>query len=296
MTGPFKSGFVAMIGKPNVGKSTLLNALVEEKISIVSKKPETTRDKILGIRHLPQAQVCFVDTPGILRPTLLLTRQMVRRAKESLQDADVVVVVVQAFGLDGEDERVFLLLPKEGKIPVLLAINKVDSVKKERILPLIERSQKDYPFQEIIPISAKTGDQVDLLLKKIVEYLPQGVQYYPQDVTTDRPPEFKVRELIRERILELTREEVPYCVAVALEEMQERREDLLYLRGTIFVERDSQKGILIGEEGQMLKRIGERSRRDLETLLKKKVFLDLWVKVLRNWRRDPEALRRLGYL
>ena len=296
MIADFRSGFVAIVGKPNVGKSTLLNALVGEKIAIVSNKPETTRDKIIGIRHLPGAQICFVDTPGIFRPTLLLTKQMVRQATESLSETDLVVVVVQAFGLEEEDERVFQLLPKKTKTPVLLVINKVDCVKKERLLPMIERSQKNYPFREIIPISAKTYDQVDLLLKKIVEYLPQGVAYYPQEMTTDRDTGFAVRELIREKILEVTREEVPYSVAIVLEEMEERRADLLYLRATIFVERESQKGILIGEKGEMLKRIGARARRDLEEHVKRKVFLDLWVKVLRNWRKDPEALRRLGYL
>ena len=292
----FKSGFVAIVGKPNVGKSTLLNALVGEKVAIVSNKPETTRDKILGIRHLPGAQVCFVDTPGIFRPTLLLTKQMVRQAAEGLSEADLVVVVIHAFGLEEEDEKVFQLLPKKAKTPVLLAINKVDCVKKERLLPLIEKSREGYPFCETIPVSAKTHEQVDLLLKKIVEYLPQGVAYYPQEMTTDRDTGFTVRELIREKILEVTREEIPYSVAIALEEMEERRADLLYLRATIFVERESQKGILIGEKGEMLKRIGARARRDLEGHLKRKVFLDLWVKVLRNWRRDPEALRRLGYL
>ena len=296
MSEDFKSGFVAIIGKPNVGKSTLLNALVGEKIAIVSNKPETTRDNILGIRHLPGAQICFVDTPGIFRPTLLLTRQMVRRAKESLSEADLVVVVVQAFGLEQEDERVFQLLPRTGKTPVFLALNKVDGVKKEKLLPLIEKSQRAYPFREIIPISAKTNDQIDLLLRKIVEYLPQGPAYYPKEMATDRDGGFAVRELIREKILEVTREEIPYSVAIVLEQTEERQAGLLYLRAMIFVERESQKGILIGEKGEMLKRIGTRARRDLETHLQRKVFLDLWVKVLRNWRRDPEALKRLGYL
>ncbi len=296
MSDPFRSGFVAIVGKPNVGKSTLLNALVGEKISIVSSKPATTRDKILGIRHFSGGQICFVDTPGIFRPEVLLTKLMVRRATESLLEADLVVTVIQAFGLEKEDERVFQLLPKGSEIPILLAINKVDRVEKETLLPLIEKSQRAYPFREIIPISAKTGDQIDVLLKKIVDYLPQGVPYYPGETTTDRPREFVVRELIREKILEITYQEVPYSVAVLMEEMQERRENLLYLRATIFVERESQKGILIGDRGEMLKRIGQRARKDLENRLQKKVFLELWVKVLRNWRKDPEALKRLGYL
>ena len=293
---PFQSGFVAIVGKPNVGKSTLLNALVGEKVSIVSSKPETTRDKVLGIRHLPGAQICFLDTPGIFEAKVLLTRQMVRRAKESFDDADEVVVLTHAFGFDEGDTRVFRLLPPVGVKPVLLVINKVDGVRKETLLPLMETAQKAYPFREIIPLSAKTGEQVDCLLQKIVEYLPEGVPYYPPEMITDRPADFTVRELIREKIIEATRQEIPYSVAVVVEETVERPRGLLYVRGTVFVERESQKGILIGNAGEMMKRIGERARKDLETFFGRKVFLELWVKVLRQWRKDPEALRRLGYL
>ncbi|MBI4437289.1 MAG: GTPase Era [Candidatus Omnitrophica bacterium] len=294
----FRSGFVAIVGKPNVGKSTLLNALVGQKIAITSKKPETTRERILGIRNFPKGQLIFVDTPGLRRPTFLLDREMIEAAKESLTSADLILTMVDAFGFKKEDHYVFSLLPpKESKkIPVFLTINKIDCVDKKTLLPLIEEGNRLYPFQEIIPISALKGDNMAVLFEEAVKAMPKGPRYYPEEMATDHPPEFSVKELIREKILALTHQEIPYCIAVKIEEMSEREDGLMTIRATIFVERDSQKAIVIGRKGQMLKKIGTRARKELEGYFQKRVFLDLWVKVLRDWRQDREALKRLGYL
>ena len=294
----FKSGFVAIIGKPNVGKSTILNALVGKKIAITSRKPETTRERISGIRNLPDGQLIFIDTPGLRRPAFLLDRKMIEASKESLVSADLILAVVDPFGFKKEDHYVFSLLSLKDKkkIPVFLIINKIDCVDKRKLLPLIEEGNRLYPFREIIPISALKGDNMELLFQEAVEVMPTGPRYYPEEMTTDHPPEFSVRELIREKILNLTHQEIPYCIAVKIEEMSEREDGLMTIRATIFVERGSQKAIVIGRKGQMLKKIGSRSRKELEEYFQKRIFLDLWVKVLKDWRQDRESLKRLGYL
>lgn len=293
---PFKSGYVAVIGKPNVGKSAVLNYLVGEKVAIVTEKPETTRDKILGILTREDVQVVFVDTPGIHKPRNLLGKHMTRIAKESLLEVDLIVFILDiTSGITSEDKVIFNLL-KDARKPAILLINKVDLVSKSLALPLIDEASKIYEFKEIIPTSATKGDNMDVLLKKVIEYLPQGPKYFSDEQLTDKTERFLVGELIREKALELTWEEIPHSIAVLVEEFKERpKKKLIYIRATIFVERHSQKKIVIGHKGQMLKNIGEAARKNIEDFLKKRIYLDLWVKVYENWRKDPQALKMLGY-
>lgn len=292
----FKAGKVAIIGRPNVGKSTLLNALVKEKVCIVSKKPETTRDNIQGILSDKDFQIVFIDTPGMHKPKTLLGKSMVTRALSGLLEADIVLLLIDAYsGITGEDKRIFQQLPE--KINFLI-INKIDKTDKRQILPIIEEAQK-FPFTDIIPISASKKDGTDIVFKKILEYLPEGFPIFAENQLSDKNERFFVQEFIREKVLELTRQEVPYSIAVTIEEMKEKKDrsnnDLYYIRAYIYVERKSQKGIIIGKDGRMLKKIGEYSRKEIENFLQKKVFLDLWVKVYENWRKDPLALKNLGY-
>ena len=293
----FKAGKVAIIGRPNVGKSTLLNVLVKEKVCIVSEKPETTRDNIQGIISGKDFQIVFMDTPGMHKPKNLLGKTMVRRASSTFPETDLVLVIIDARrGITREDKMVFQNLPEE-KIKLLL-INKMDKIDKRMVLPIIGEAQR-FSFKEIIPISALKKDGTELVFKKILEYLPEGCLIFPEDQLSDKNERFFVQEFIREKVLGLTRQEVPHSVAVSIEEMKEkkgRKDNLIYyIRAHIYVEKDSQKSIIIGKKGQMLKKIGESSREEIENFLKKKVFLDLWVKVYENWRKDPSALKNLGY-
>mgnify|MGYP001576504083 FL=1 len=292
----FKAGKVAIIGRPNVGKSTLLNALVKEKVCIVSEKPETTRDNIQGIISDKKFQVVFVDTPGIHRPKNLLGKLMVRKAQASLMETDLNLVLIDAHsGITKEDIEIFNLMPVKLNI---LIINKIDGIDRRHILPIIEKAHK-FNFKEIIPISALKKDGTGLVFKKILEYLPEGFPFFPDDQLTDKNERFIVQELIREKTLEITYQEVPHSIAVTVEEFQEKKDrnnnDIIYIRANIYCEKESQKGIIIGDGGKMLKKIGEFSRKDIENFLQKKVFLDLWVKVYKNWRKDPFALKNLGY-
>ncbi|MDO8602852.1 MAG: GTPase Era [Candidatus Omnitrophota bacterium] len=292
----FKAGKVAIIGRPNVGKSTLLNVLVKEKVCIVSEKPETTRDNIQGIISDKEFQVVFVDTPGMHRPKNLLGKLMVRKAQASLTETDLNLVLIDAHsGITKEDIEIFNLMPVKLNI---LIINKIDGIDRRHILPIIEKARK-FNFKEILPISALKKDGIDLVFKKILEYLPEGFPFFPDDQLTDKSESFVVQELIREKTLEITYQEVPHSIAVTVEEFQEKKDrnnnDIIYIRATIYCEKESQKGIIIGDGGKMLKRIGEVSRKDIENFLQKKVFLDLWVKVYKNWRKDPFALKNLGY-
>lgn len=292
----FKSGFVAIIGRPNVGKSTILNYLVGEKVAIVTDKPETTRDKIQGILTRPDGQVIFVDTPGIHKPINLLGKRITQIAKDSLLEVDMIIFVLDVTrGITPEDKIIFGLI-EEAKKPAILVINKVDTRSKSLALPLIEESSSMYDFKEIIPTSATKGDNMDVLLRKIIAYLPEGPKYFDDDQFTDKTERFMAGEIIRQKALEWTRQEVPHSLAVLVEEFKERRRDTLYLRATIFVERQSQKKILVGRNGQMLKEIGREARKEIEGFLKKHAYLELWVKVYENWRKDPAALKMLGYL
>ena len=299
-----RCGTVAIFGRPNVGKSTLLNRFLGQKIAIVSPKPETTRDRLLGILTLPNAQLLFLDTPGIYRgPKTLLGKHQVRAAREALAEADVLLMVTEATqGLTDGDKEIIQLLPKARSVrgtetvPAFLAINKVDRAKKPLILPQIDEAKHLYPFREIFPISAAEGDNAQQLLEALVAALPEGPPLYPPDQITDRPVRTLAQELIREKALLFTHEEVPHAVAVLVEEWREgTRGAKIYIRATVYVERDSQKIILIGKEGSLLKRIGQAARKEIELLVDKPVFLDLWVKVAKNWRKDPQRLRELGY-
>ena len=290
----FRSGYVSIIGRPNVGKSTLLNSILSEKIAIVTKKPQTTRNKIIGIKTLPEAQIIFIDTPGIHRPRHKLGEAMVRTAMEALKEVDIILLMVEPREPRGGDRAIIDMLRKV-RSPVILLINKIDTVRKPEVLPLIEHFKELYYFKEIIPLSALTQDGIDLLIERICDYLPLGPMYYPGDLVTDQPERFMVSEIIREKIMNMTEEEIPHSVAVEVAEWKEREDGLISVSSNIYVEREGQKGIIIGKKGTMLKSIGSAARVDMEKLLNTKVFLELWVKVKKDWRDDKRLLHELGY-
>ena len=290
----FKSGFISIIGRPNVGKSTLLNALLGEKIAIVSSKPQTTRNRILGIVNQPGAQLVFLDTPGIHKPMHKMNEVMVKTALQTYNEVDVILMLVEATEQPGGGDRFIIETLSEVKTPVYLLINKVDLIKKEALLPLIQVYSSMYKFAEIIPVSALKND-LGGLVETILKRLPQGPKYFPDDQLTDQPERFIVSELVREKIFELTKEEIPYSTAVVIEEMKEEPE-ITRISAVIYVERDSQKGILIGKGGAMLKKIGTLARLDAEKLLGTKIFLKLLVKVKKGWREDERMLKNFGIL
>jgi len=291
----FKCGYVALMGVPNVGKSTLLNRLVGERLAITSPKPQTTRHRLLGIRNLPGAQLLFLDTPGLMAPKKALHQILVQTALAALSAADVVVWLVEPRPPDPDDQVLFPRL-RSLALPVVIAINKIDLVAKPRLLPLISAYHHLFPQAPVVPVSALLGDGLEALEKEIVHLLPGAPPLYPEDQLTDRHERFLVAELIRQRLLHHTGEEIPHALAVEVEEFDEsRRPELVRLRAVIYVEKQSQKGIVIGKQGRLLKLVGQEARADIETLLDAKVFLDLWVKVWKNWRRDPRAIQRLGY-
>ena len=293
---PFKSGFIAIIGAPNVGKSTLLNRLLGQKIAITSEKPQTTRHRILGIAHLPGAQLIFLDTPGIHRAKGPLNVRMVEVALKVLSDVDLAVFMVDASSPDNVSDKIILKSLKKKDLPSILAINKVDLVGKGSLLPLIEQWNKAYPFRSIIPISAVEGIQTDQLVTEMVALLPEGPQYYPEDSVTDVPERFIAAEMIREKVFRLTSQEIPYGVAVTVESFKERPDkDLIDVQATIHVERESQKPMIIGKGGKMLKQIGAQAREEIERMVGCKVFLKLWVRVQKKWTRDEKAIRKFGY-
>jgi GTP-binding protein Era len=290
----FKCGFIALMGFPNVGKSTLLNRLVGDKLAITSPKPQTTRRRLLGIVNRPEAQLLFLDTPGVLDPKGALNATLVAAALNALSEADVVVWLVEP-RLPAPDDQVLLPHLRRLHRPLIVAINKIDTVAKPRLLPLISAYHELFPGVPIIPLTALLGDGVAELMAEILTLLPTSPPLYPPDQETDSTERFLVAELIRERVLHHTSEEIPHSVAVQVEEFDEsRRPHLVRIRTVIFVERNSQKGILIGKQGRMLKTIGAEARGEIEALLGAKVFLELWVKVWKNWRKDPKALRALG--
>lgn len=292
----FRSGFIAIIGRPNVGKSTLLNQILKEKVAIVSDKPQTTRTKILGVKNLPGAQMVFLDTPGIHKPKYKLNERMVKTALDSLAEADVILFMVEAGESPGGGDRFIMERLKGIKKPIFLLINKVDLVKKDSILPLIAEYGKMFNFAEVFPVSALTGENVDRLVEVALKYLPEGPQYFPEGVVTDQPLNFIISEIIREKILERTREEIPYSVAVVVEEAKEDPDKgIVSIRALIYVERDSQKAIIIGKGGSMLKAVGTVARTEIERLLGSKVFLELWVKVKKDWRKDERIISEIFY-
>ncbi|MGG1557182.1 MULTISPECIES: GTPase Era [Geobacillus] len=292
----YKSGFVAIIGRPNVGKSTFLNRVIGQKIAIMSDKPQTTRNKIQGVYTDDDAQIIFIDTPGVHKPKHKLGDFMMKVALNALREVDLILFMVNAEEGFGRGEAFIIERLKEVDTPVFLVINKIDRVHPDELLPLIDRYKDLYPFAEIVPISALEGNNVDRLLEQIKERLPEGPQYYPPDQITDHPEQFIIAELIREKALHLTREEVPHSIAVVVERI-ERREGspTVYISAVIVVERDSQKGIIIGKQGRMLKEIGQRARADIEALLGSRVFLELWVKVQKDWRNRMAQLRDFGF-
>lgn len=289
-----RSGFVAVVGVPNVGKSTLMNYYLGQKIAIVSPRPQTTRQQLLGILTRPDAQVIFVDTPGIHQPQNKLGEFMVEAARRAILDADVVLWVVDLSALPSSQEQEIAAWVA-GAPQVVLALNKMDLVPPDEIPVRAETYHALLPAAEWIPISATTGEDCPRLLEAIIDDLPLGPRYFPEEQVTDQQERFIVAELIREQVLGCLYQEVPHAVAVMVEEFKERRKDLLYISATVYVERDSQKGILIGKSGQMLRTIGAAARREIEQTFETKVYLELWVKVRKNWRKDERELRRLGY-
>ncbi len=291
----FKSGFVAVVGRPNVGKSTLINALIGDKIVIVSDKAQTTRNRIICIYTDEEKQIVFMDTPGIHKPKHKLGEFMVDAAIESLKEIEAVLFVVAGNEKRGPGDNFILEQLKKVKVPVFLVINKIDTLEREDILKTIVTYQEAYPFAGIIPISAKEKDNLDEVLKVLTKVLPEGPQYFPEDMITDQPERLIITDIVREKILLKTRDEVPHAIAVDVDEMKTRDDGMTYVRATIYCERDSQKGIIIGKRGAMLREIGGEARADIERLLATKVYLDLWVKVKKDWRNKSGMLSELGY-
>lgn len=291
----FKSGFVAIVGRPNVGKSTLLNQIIGEKITITSDKAQTTRNKIQGIYTTDEEQIVFIDTPGIHKPKHQLGQFMVDSALSTLNEVDLILFMVNVSEKMGPGDRFIMERLQNVKTPVFLILNQIDKVHPDELLPIIEAYQNEMEFAEIVPVSAITGNNVEHLLGVISNYLEEGPQYYPSDQVSDHPEYFIVQELIREKVLQLTREEIPHSVAVITESMQRENDNLIEIQATIVVERSSQKGIIIGKQGSMLKEIGTRARKDIQTLLGSKIYLELWVKVADDWRDTPRDLNRFGY-
>ena len=299
----YKCGYVAIIGQPNVGKSTLLNALIGQKLAGVSSKPQMTRHRILGIKTTPEAQILFLDTPGIHKPHRSLNEYMMEVAHMVLSDADVFLFMIEPSKelgqLHSTDKEIYELLKKNGK-PVILIINKADRVAKDHLLPLLETCQKTWDIPVMIPISATQKNGLDRVETEILKYLPENPAFYPQDQASDQNDRFLVGEVIREKIMELTLEEVPYSVTIDVEDFKEPREEdvkkIFRIRASIVCEKDSQKAILIGKGGQMIKKIGAESRIELEKELGQKVFLELFVRVERDWTKDPHRLREFGYV
>jgi len=300
-TQKFKSGYVAILGRPNVGKSTLLNSLLGTKVAIVTDKPQTTRHRIIGVKHLKDAQIVFLDTPGIHKEKFELNRYMNEIAFSVIPDADVILFLIDArAGLTEADKKILQKIGEEKRkdSKVIVVINKIDGVSKEELLPLIEEISKEFPFvSDIVPISATKGTNLDRLFDLIVKYLPEGPKYYEEHMITDMPLEQFVAEIIREKIMLLTRDEIPHATTVQVVNIQpgDKNPNMLVIDADIIVERDSQKAIIIGKGGQKLKKIGKLAREELEQLLGKRVYLRLWVKVKEDWRQRADQLRSLGY-
>ena len=296
---PFRAGFVALIGRPNVGKSTIMNNILGTKLSIVSPKPQTTRMRILGVKHDKDAQIIFLDTPGVQKGKDLLTKVVMESAVGSMEEADVLVLIIEADkGWTKDDELILENYIKKLNKPTILVINKIDKMEDKRmLLPLIEESAKKYNFVEIIPMSAIKGENVDRFVETLKKYLPESPPLFPEDQITDLPLRFYIAEIIREKLFQNLRQELPYSAAVEVESIEEgqKNKNLLIINAVIYVEKENHKGIIIGRKGQMLKKIGQQAREELEHLLGKKVHLNLWVKVKPRWKEDIRLLKLLGY-
>ncbi|MGV3488028.1 MAG: GTPase Era [Tuberibacillus sp.] len=295
MSKAFKSGFVALVGRPNVGKSTLLNHIIGQKIAIMSNKPQTTRNKIQGVYTTDEAQIIFIDTPGIHKPKHKLGEYMTTIAINTFNEVDLVLFMVDAAAGKGRGDDFIIEQLKKCHSPVFLIVNKIDMVHPDELLPLIDSYRNEYPFQEVIPISARNGQNTHTMMEQIIHVLEEGPKYYPDDQVTNHPERFIISEVIREKILHLTEEEVPHSIAVMIENIETRKNGMVDVLAAIIVERDSQKGIIIGKSGRMLKEIGSRARRDIEALLGSKVYLELWVKVQKNWRDKTNILHDFGF-
>ncbi len=292
----YRSGFAGIVGRPNVGKSTLLNNLMHRKLAIISEKPQTTRNKIRCILTRDDAQIVFVDTPGFHKPKSALGERLNRAVRETFSEVDTIVFILDGTKAIGKGDLFIAAELTELDTPVVVVLNKMDRLTPDQVEAQVAVAEKLGDFSEIIPISAKTGENVHAVIERIVETLPEGPRYYPEDIFTDQPATFIVAELIREKVLQLTREEVPHSVAVVVEDIEMREEgDLADINAVIYVERDSQKGIIIGKGGRMLKEIGTRARTEIEPLLGNRVFLKLQVAVEKDWSKKPEMLKRLGY-
>ncbi|BCB04863.1 GTPase Era [Bacillus sp. KH172YL63] len=292
----YKSGFISIIGRPNVGKSTFLNRVIGQKIAIMSDKPQTTRNKVQGVYTTDDAQMIFIDTPGIHKPKHKLGDFMMKIAQNTLKEVDVILFMVNVAEGLGKGDHFIIEKLKGVKTPVFLILNKIDQIHPDELLPMIKEYNDLFPFAATVPISALEGNNVDNLLQLLKDQLPEGPQFYPADQITDHPERFIVSELIREKVLHMTREEIPHSIAVMIDKMEKKQDkDLINVIATIVVERDSQKGIVIGKQGSMLKEVGKRARLDIENLLGTKVYLELWVKVQKDWRNRASNLRDFGF-
>ena len=292
---PIKSGIVALVGPPNVGKSTLLNSLLGQKISIVSPKPQTTRNRILGILNAPEYQIVMLDTPGLHKARSPLNLEMVRIALETLSEVDVIVFIIDATAPLPKKDKAPTEYLKNSRTPAILLLNKIDLVEKSRLLPILQTYEELYPFTSLLPVSALLNDGTELLIEELLKFLPQGPRLYPEDIPTDATERFVVAEIVREKIFLLTKEEVPYSTAVSVDSFKEESDrQMVTIHATIYVEKSSQKGIIIGKKGAMLQKIGHDARMEIENLLGLKVLLKLWVKVKKNWTKDPRFLKELG--
>ena len=291
----FKSGFVAVVGRPNVGKSTLINALIDDKIVIVSDKAQTTRNRIVCVYTDEKKQIVFMDTPGIHKPKHKLGEFMVDQAVDSLREVEAVLFVVAANEKRGPGDNFVIEQLKRVNVPVFLIVNKIDTMEKQDLLEAIVSYENSYPFEAVVPISAKEKDNIEEVVNLLETHLPEGPKYFPDDMITDQPERLIISDIVREKILLQTHDEIPHAIAVDVDEMKTRDDGTTYVRATIYVERDSQKGIIIGKQGAMLKTIGREARGDVERLLATKVFLDLWVKVKKDWRNKSGMVSELGY-
>lgn len=291
----FRSGFVALVGRPNVGKSTLLNAVLGEKISIVSRHAQTTRNKITGVWNGENSQVVFLDTPGMHKPKSELGKVIRQSTVDALSEVDVIVFICSCVDPLGAGDRYILSLLKERQVPVILALNKIDLITKEELMKKVVQYNKIYDFADIVPISAQTEENIDTFLHIVETHLKEGPKYFPDDMVTDQPERNIVQEIVREKIITRTRNEIPHAIGVFTEEFSERENGKVYIRCTVYVERESQKRIIIGKKGVLLKEAGKEARTEIQNLINAPVFLDLWVKVHRDWKNKDYILRELGY-